>query len=131
MKSPKRKKSFVFHSEVKLRFYEQTLGGDHPNTSYGPPISLDWKYEEAEPIDFDEYEEEGRGQRRSMKQMMLNHYIRKNIPMKHATDTRKTKSRRQARHWKRPTSFSSEVLLPDPFCEHPRWKTWRRAQEEK
>jgi hypothetical protein len=78
--APKRKKSIVFH-EVEMRFYEQTLG-DHPNTSYGPPISLDWKYEEAEPIDVEEYEE-GRGQRRSLKQMMLNYYTRKNILLWH------------------------------------------------
>lgn len=77
---PKRKSSVSFH-EVELRFYDQTLG-DHPSTSYGPPISLDWKYEEAEPIDFDEYEKE-RGQRRSMKQMMLNYYTRKNLLMWH------------------------------------------------
>jgi hypothetical protein len=73
---PKRSVSF---NEIHLRFYDQCLG-DHPNTSYGPPIALDWKYEEAEPIAIDEYEGK-RGNRRTLRQLMVNYYARKNILM--------------------------------------------------
>jgi hypothetical protein len=66
----------VFH-EVLIRNYEQTIG-DNPSVSYGPPISLDWDYEEAEPITLDEYEK-NRGPRRNTRQMMLNYYNRKNL----------------------------------------------------
>lgn len=66
----------VFH-EVLIRNYEQTIG-DNPSVSYGPPISLDWEYEEAEPITLDEYEK-NRGPRRNTRQMMLNYYNRRNL----------------------------------------------------
>jgi hypothetical protein len=66
----------VFH-EVQIRNYSQTIG-DNPSVSYGPPISLDWGYEEVEPITLDEYEK-NRGPRRSTRQMMLNYYNRKNL----------------------------------------------------
>eukprot|EP00545_Synedropsis_sp_CCMP1620_P003680 CAMPEP_0119014242 /NCGR_PEP_ID=MMETSP1176-20130426/9433_1 /TAXON_ID=265551 /ORGANISM="Synedropsis recta cf, Strain CCMP1620" /LENGTH=276 /DNA_ID=CAMNT_0006967397 /DNA_START=61 /DNA_END=891 /DNA_ORIENTATION=+ len=69
----------VTFQEVNLRFYEQTLG-DHPSTSYGPPISLDWKYQETESISIDEYEQQ-RGKRRSTKEMVVNYYTRKNTLM--------------------------------------------------
>jgi hypothetical protein len=75
---PKRHNSVSFH-EVNLRFYDQCLG-DHPMTSYGPPISLDWDFAEAEPIAIDEYELK-RGPRRTLRQLMLNYYTRKNILM--------------------------------------------------
>jgi hypothetical protein len=70
--------SVSFH-EIKVRYYDQTIG-DHPNTSYGPPIALDWHYEEAEPIHIDEYEE-NRGNRRTLRQLMINYYTRKNLLM--------------------------------------------------
>lgn len=75
----KRTHSCVSFNEINVRFYDQCLG-DHPSTSYGPPISLDWKYEEAEPIDIDEYEHK-RGPRRTLRQLMVNYYTRKNTLM--------------------------------------------------
>jgi hypothetical protein len=66
----------VFH-EVLIRNYSQTIG-DNPSVSYGPPICLDWEYEEVEPISLEEYEK-GRGPRRNTRQMMLNYYNRKNL----------------------------------------------------
>jgi hypothetical protein len=66
----------VFH-EVLIRNYSQTIG-DNPSVSYGPPISLDWEYEEVEPITLEEYEK-SRGPRRNTRQMMLNYYNRKNL----------------------------------------------------
>lgn len=73
-----RRPKVTFH-EVELRFYDQTIG-DHPNTSYGPPITLDWAYQEAEAIQIDEYELH-RGPRRNMRQMVLSYYARKNTLM--------------------------------------------------
>jgi hypothetical protein len=72
-------KRSVSFNEIHLRFYDQCLG-DHPSTSYGPPIALDWKYEEAEPIAIDEYEG-NRGNRRTLRQLMVNYYARKNLLM--------------------------------------------------
>ena len=69
----------MYFNEIHLRFYDQCLG-DHPSTSYGPPIALDWRYEEAEPIAIDEYEG-NRGNRRTLRQLMVNYYARKNLLM--------------------------------------------------
>lgn len=76
---PRRVKSAVTFKEIQMRHYDQTLG-DHPNTSYGPPITLDWNYEESEAVGVDAYEEK-RGKRRTMQQMMMNYYVRKNTLM--------------------------------------------------
>jgi hypothetical protein len=61
---------------VTVREYQQTIG-DNPSVSYGTPISLDWEYEENEPLDLDLYEA-ARGGRRTVRQLFLNHYRRKN-----------------------------------------------------
>lgn len=54
-KGTRHNRSVSFDS-VQLRQYSQTLG-DNPCVSYGPPIQLDWKYEEEElAIPVDEYE---------------------------------------------------------------------------
>jgi len=69
-------RSVTFH-EIRIREYDQTLG-DHPNVTYGPAIQLDWHYEEYQPVMVDDYEDQ-RGKRRSMRQMGLNYYRRKDI----------------------------------------------------
>mmetsp|Transcript_11863 Transcript_11863/g.18200 ORF Transcript_11863/g.18200 Transcript_11863/m.18200 type:complete len:192 (-) Transcript_11863:7-582(-) len=45
----------VSFGDIQQRFYSQTLG-DHPDTSAGPPISLDWDYHEVENIPLEDYE---------------------------------------------------------------------------
>jgi hypothetical protein len=40
---------------VQTRLHHQTLG-DNPAVKYGPPIALDWEYEEMSPVQVDEYE---------------------------------------------------------------------------
>jgi hypothetical protein len=40
---------------VQIRLYHQTLG-DNPAVTYGPPIALDWKYDEMSSVTVDEYE---------------------------------------------------------------------------
>lgn len=44
---PKRK---VHFGSVLIRDYNVTLG-DHPSCSYGPPLTIDWDYQEYKPID--------------------------------------------------------------------------------
>lgn len=69
-------RSVVFDS-VKIRSYSQTLG-DNPCVSYGPPIQLDWDYEDDDPVPIDEYEGERRPRRR-MRELALNYYQRCNV----------------------------------------------------
>jgi hypothetical protein len=69
------KKSVSF-ALIEIREYEQTIG-DNPSVSYGPPISLDWNYEQLEAVDVDAYEG-NRGKRRTLPQLMMNYYVRKN-----------------------------------------------------
>jgi hypothetical protein len=73
------KKAGVRFHEVIIREYEMILG-DHPNCSYGPPVMIDWVYDEYEGIDLDEYEM-NRDPRRSLRQMMMNYYHRRNLLM--------------------------------------------------
>jgi len=72
-------KTVKFHS-VCIRSYQQTMG-DNPAVTYGPPIQLDWDYEEHEDVDIDDYELQRVFSRRSMQQMALNYYRRKAILM--------------------------------------------------
>ena len=62
---------------VMIRCYDQCVG-DNPAVSYGTPVSLDWGYEEMEPIDLDLYEAT-RGKRRNPRQMMMNYFNRRNL----------------------------------------------------
>ena len=75
---PRRRGSVGF-KEIQIREYDQTLG-DNPSVSYGPPISLDWEYTEKTPVDLDDFESH-RGERRSLREMQMNYYHRKNTLM--------------------------------------------------
>jgi len=75
--SPSTKAQSVHFGMVTIRSYAQTLG-DNPSCSYGPPIQLDWDYEEYCSLGVDAYEDK-RPPRRSMRQMVLSYYIRKNL----------------------------------------------------
>jgi hypothetical protein len=70
-------KSVSFDS-VQIRSYQLTIG-DHPGVSYGPPIQLDWDYQEHEDIELDVYEANRGFSRRTMRQMVMSYYQRKNI----------------------------------------------------
>ena len=72
-----RPRSSVAFGSIMIRSYSQTLG-DNPSVSYGPPIQLDWDYEEHEPLEVDQYED-NRPPRRSPRQMVLSYYHRKNV----------------------------------------------------
>eukprot|EP00549_Striatella_unipunctata_P002620 CAMPEP_0118688690 /NCGR_PEP_ID=MMETSP0800-20121206/9062_1 /TAXON_ID=210618 ORGANISM="Striatella unipunctata, Strain CCMP2910" /NCGR_SAMPLE_ID=MMETSP0800 /ASSEMBLY_ACC=CAM_ASM_000638 /LENGTH=114 /DNA_ID=CAMNT_0006585981 /DNA_START=181 /DNA_END=525 /DNA_ORIENTATION=- len=54
--------------------------GDNPSVSYGPPVTLDWDYEEL-PWTSVDYYEETRAPRRNNRQLLLNYYQRRNILM--------------------------------------------------
>lgn len=86
-----------------VREYDITIG-DNPCVSYGPPVSLDWCYMNLGTVDVEEYEK-NREPRRTMRQMMMNYYYRKNLLMytggytkaeleKAAKDVSKTRSGR-------------------------------------
>ena len=74
-----RRRSSVVFDSIQVREYEQTLG-DNPSVSYGPPITLDWKYEENDPMPLDDYEHY-RAPRRSLRQLCMNYYTRRNLLM--------------------------------------------------
>jgi hypothetical protein len=67
----------VKFDKILIRSYSQTLG-DNPSVSYGPPIQLDWDYEEHDAIDLDEYEDT-HPTRRTLRQMVTSYYHRKNV----------------------------------------------------
>lgn len=73
------RRQVTFHS-VTIREYPMTIG-DHPNCSYGPPVSLSWDYDEYEPVGLNHFESR-RPQRRNLGEMMMNYYRRKNV-LKH------------------------------------------------
>lgn len=50
----KMKRNISF-STLEVRQYDLTLG-DNPGCSEGPPVSLDWKYEQSDVLDIEEYE---------------------------------------------------------------------------
>jgi hypothetical protein len=68
------KRHISFH-QVVVRYYGMILG-DHPNCSYGPPVTLEWDYLEYEPLPLDEYEYH-HARRRPLRLLMLNYYKRK------------------------------------------------------
>ena len=67
----------VKFQNIQIRNYDMTLG-DNPSCNYGPPVALDWSYDEAGSIPLDDYEE-SRGTRRKFYQMHLNVIHRKRI----------------------------------------------------
>ena len=70
----------VSFDQVQIRYYRQTLG-DNPSVSHGPPIQLDWKFEEAsEPRRIDDYElDRPSCLRKPLRELNLNHYHRVNV----------------------------------------------------
>lgn len=69
----------VEFNNVYIRSYEQTIG-DNPSTSDGPPISLDWDYNEEDAIQIDAYEF-GRPRRRNSEELRLSNNLRRKILM--------------------------------------------------
>jgi hypothetical protein len=72
-----RKEASVRFGDLQIRSYSQTVG-DNPSVSYGFPIQLDWEYEEHAPVGIDEWED-NRPRRRTLRQMVLSYYQRRNL----------------------------------------------------
>jgi hypothetical protein len=75
----------VKFDSIQVRDYDITLG-DNPSCSFGPPLSLDWDYDENEPVCIDKYEE-GRHPRRKMYQMHMLSRQRANLLKREAGTT--------------------------------------------
>jgi hypothetical protein len=101
-----RREHDVTFDMVIIRSYSQTVG-DNPAVSYGPPIQLDWRYEEQLPIAIDEYEG-SRGKRRVPRRFILNHYERFNILSYYCgfSDTEINDAQREADKIKRERRFT-------------------------
>ena len=67
----------VKFQNIEIRNYQMTMG-DNPSCTYGPPVSLDWDYDEAHILPLDDYEE-SRGTRRKSYQMQMNSIYRKKL----------------------------------------------------
>ena len=105
----------VSFSAIKIRHYKQTIG-DHPSVSYGPPISLDWKYSEKSLVDVSDYEENRQGTRRkNLKDMQMNYYSRKDtlIQLGHTKEDIKSASK-DANKTQRQRAFTKALL---PLCK--------------
>ena len=76
-KSHSEKKNVCF-TAIQIRSYHQTLG-DNPSVSYGPPISLDWTYEQEVIEQSIDVYEQTRRPRRSQRQMAMSYYQRQNL----------------------------------------------------
>ena len=74
----KKQERNVSFDSVNVRLYAQTLG-DNPSVPCGPPIQLDWMYEEEPPIGIDEYEGTRRRRWIHPQQMALSYNQRQNI----------------------------------------------------
>jgi len=74
-KNPSKRK--VHWGSVLVRDYPMVLG-DHPCCSYGPPLTLDWEYQEYTPLDVDTYEFY-HPPRRIGRELGRNYYNRKHL----------------------------------------------------
>ena len=68
----------VKFNSIQIRYYDITLG-DNPSCMYGPPVTLDWNYDEMEPVAIDSYEEGKKNPPRRMHQMVMLSRQRKNL----------------------------------------------------
>ena len=78
-------KPSVSFTNLEIREYDMTLG-DNPSCSYGPPVSLGWDYRDAEVVPVEKYERARAKKcpRRSTRQLVLSHNVRKYLLLKTA-----------------------------------------------
>lgn len=77
-KAPVRRSSSVTFDKVHFREHGLTVG-DHPDCTYGPPVSLDWDVVKHKEIDLELFEDGRRDTRRNMRQMRMNAFHRKKV----------------------------------------------------
>ena len=72
--------SSVSFSSVSIRSHSQTIG-DHPDCHDGPPISLDWEYEDYRPIRVDDWERQraNTGSTANSSDLYITPYFRRNV----------------------------------------------------
>jgi len=108
---PKMTRNISF-STLEVRTYGVTLG-DNPGGSSGPPVSLDWNYDESKAIDLEDYEAK-RNPRRSREQLHMDMNNRYFSLASHFTATElkaATLAARQTRI-KRKKSYSKTGIEP-------------------
>ena len=74
----RREQIHVKFESIQVRNYNITLG-DNPSCAFGPPISLDWDYDEKDPIPLDLYEGLKTQPPRKTHQMIMLSLIRSNL----------------------------------------------------
>jgi hypothetical protein len=99
-----------FH-QVVVRQYGMILG-DHPNCSYGPPVTLEWDYLEYEPLPLDEYEYH-HARRRPLKLLILNYFRRKAMLLadENYTKDELKKATRKVDRTKRQRAITKNMLM--------------------
>lgn len=75
--SNQRRRSIQF-GQVLIRTHGQALG-DNPSCSRGPALTLDWPYNEDDPISIDDYEEWAKDNRRSKTEILVPYTARREI----------------------------------------------------
>jgi len=72
-------KKRISFGTIQIREHAQTIG-DNPSCSYGTPVQLDWKHQDMEEMDFEEYENfRSKGGTRTKQQFHMNHFQRMNL----------------------------------------------------
>jgi hypothetical protein len=85
---PKLHQRGVSFDKVHMRCYSQTIG-DNPSVSCGPPIQLDWKYEEQPMVGIDEFEGSRKIRRRNPRTFCLNYFQRSTLLSYHCGFSKK------------------------------------------
>lgn len=102
----------VGFDSVRIRSYQQTMR-DNPAVSYGPPIQLDWEYEEHDGIDIDIFESERVfSRRRTLNQLVMNYYQRKSVLSRSYgfTDEEMSKAKKSANKTKFKRAVTNTLL---------------------
>lgn len=73
----------VSFGSIAIREYPRCLG-DHPDTRNGPPLTIDWLYEDTGMISVEDYET-SRPERRLKEQMLLPGYLRQSMLLETGT----------------------------------------------
>jgi hypothetical protein len=108
MEKSKRRVSF---DRIQIRNYDTVLG-DNPCTFNGPPISLDWEYNEQEPVLVHDYETCREGSRRKIHQMRMPSFYRRRILEQAGTTPDEIKLREKEMRQIRKNRERTTALLP-------------------
>jgi hypothetical protein len=85
--TPKTRTRSVSFDRIEIREYSRCLG-NNPATTHGPPLSIDWAYNEAGTFPLDDYETT-RPPRRISQQMLVPGFVREEILMDQTDATKR------------------------------------------